>query len=165
MINGTSTTGSYTHTLPNKGGWIAMGDTTGVGDAGTPMYMSANGVLTACTAANLATTVDGSHKWVRVAGDTMTGTLVLSKTTDASGNTAAEPALIVGGTSTTAHIQIDTNEILAKDNGTTPGTLFLQDTTGKVVVAGSGGLEITNGSTYFGSSGDWYFDTSGQGNT
>ena len=84
--------------------------------------------------------------YVKKAGDTMTGTLILSKTTDASGTADNKPALIVGGVSTGAHIEIDNNEILAKSNGTTPTTLYLQDTTGTVNVSGSGGLQVFNGS-------------------
>ena len=54
------------------------------------------------------------------------------------------PPLIIG-TSTAQHIEIDNNEILSKSNGTTPSTLYLQDSTGGVVVAGSGGLNVNNG--------------------
>ena len=69
---------------------------------------------------------------------TITGTLVLSKTTDASGKENKSPALIVGGTATTAHIEIDSNEIMAKSNGTTPSGLSLNSDGGNVYI-GSGG--------------------------
>lgn len=69
---------------------------------------------------------------------TISGTLVLSKTTDASGKANNSPALIVGGTATTAHIEIDSNEIMAKSNGTTPSGLSLNSDGGNVYI-GSGG--------------------------
>ena len=56
---------------------------------------------------------------------TFTGTVVLSKATDAAPDANNSPALIVGGTATAAHIEIDNNEIIAKSNGTTEGVLNL----------------------------------------
>lgn len=70
---------------------------------------------------------------------TVTGTLVLSKTTDASGTENKSPALIVGGKATANHIEMDSNEILAKSDGTTPTTLCLNTDGGKVYV-GKGGI-------------------------
>ena len=78
-------------------------------------------------------------------GGTITGTVILSKVQDASGTADNKPALIVGGASTAQHIEIDGNEILSKTNGTTSGILYLQDSTGEVRVAGTGGLSVTNG--------------------
>lgn len=66
-------------------------------------------------------------------------TLVLSKTTDASGTADNKPALIVGGTSDQAHIEMDANEILAKSNGSTPVGLNLNTDGGNVYVGRSGG--------------------------
>ena len=50
---------------------------------------------------------------------TKSGSLILSKTTAASATADNKPALIVGGASTAAHIEIDKNQIIAKSNGTT----------------------------------------------
>lgn len=73
---------------------------------------------------------------VNKAGDTITGSLILSKTTDASGTADNGPALIVGGTRTTAHIEMDGNEIMAKSNGTTPANLYLNGDGGQVYING-----------------------------
>lgn len=89
------------------------------------------------------------------------GTLTLSKTQDASGTANNSPALIIGGIATGQHIEIDGNEILAKTDGTTPGTLYLQDSSGEVRIAGTGGLTvsqasivITKGNLWSGTDGD-----------
>lgn len=90
------------------------------------------------TVARTLTLLDGNGN------TTIPGSLNLSSTADAAGGTAGSPPLIIG-TSTGQHIEIDNNEILSKSNGTTPSILYLQDSTGGVVVAGSGGLNVSNG--------------------
>ena len=74
---------------------------------------------------------------VAKAGDTMTGTLILAKTQDASSTANNKPALIIGGTDTDVHIEIDSNEIIAKSNGTTGDKLWLQDGYGELGLCGS----------------------------
>lgn len=56
---------------------------------------------------------------------TATGTVTLSKTTDAATGSNAGPALIVGGTGTSAHLEFDSNEIIAKQSGTQAAALYL----------------------------------------
>lgn len=70
---------------------------------------------------------------------TFTDTTVFSKTQDAHGTLDYGPALIVGGTRTTAHIEIDNNEVLAKASGTAVSNLYLNQEGGSVVI-GAGGL-------------------------
>jgi hypothetical protein len=83
--------------------------------------------------------------YLKRAGGTVTGTLILSRTTDLSGTANNKPALIIGGTDAQAHIEIDNNEIQAKANGTSVGALYLQpdggvcNVNGKRVVRGTGG--------------------------
>ena len=82
----------------------------------------------------------GNSDFVNVSGDTMTGTLILSKTQDAAATSAStQPALIVGGLQNAQHLEIDGNEILSKSNGTTAATLYLNNEGGLVQV-GNGGL-------------------------
>ena len=75
-------------------------------------------------------------------GGAVSGTLVLSKTQDASGTTNNSPALIVGGTATQAHIEMDANEIMAKSNGTTPTDLYINSDGGNVHIGKNNGLTI-----------------------
>lgn len=81
-----------------------------------------------------------------LAGGTVTGTLILSKVADADGDAYTDPALVVGGEPDTYHLELDNNEIQAKQNETTPGNLFLNSNGGKVTV-GEGGLE-TDGNVW-----------------
>lgn len=80
------------------------------------------------------------------------GTLVLSKTKDASGTADNSPALIVGGTSTQPHLEFDANEITAKSDETTSSSLWLNNNGGSVYIGnkGTGNLfgicqEVTQG--------------------
>lgn len=64
---------------------------------------------------------------VSKAGDTISGTLILSKNTDASPTEDKRPALIVGGQPTAAHMEFDANEIIAKKNATEMDFLWLNE--------------------------------------
>ena len=83
------------------------------------------------------------HVLLKAVEAIFSGTVTLNKTTDASGTADNGPALIVGGTRDAAHIEVDSNEILAKSDGTTPAILNL-NTNGGVVAVGSGGLQPAN---------------------
>ena len=69
-----------------------------------------------------------------LSGGTVTNTITISNTTDASGTSDNKPALIIGGTSTQAHIEIDNNELMAKNNATTPADLYINNEGGVVRV-------------------------------
>lgn len=90
-------------------------DTAYVGTDGC-LYSGGNKVLTSHQ--------DISGK-VSKTGDTVSGTLVLSKRGDASGTADNSPALIVGGTVSQTHIEMDENEIVAKSDATHGADLFL----------------------------------------
>lgn len=72
------------------------------------------------------------------------GTLVLTNKNDANPTDYNSPALVVGGVTTEAHLEIDTNEILAKRNETTADNLFLNDDVERdgVRVGVSGSIDI-----------------------
>ena len=63
--------------------------------------------------------------------------VVFRRTTDAAGSADKGPAVIIGGMRTAAHIEIDSNEIVAKSNGTTETVLYLNETTANVRIGGS----------------------------
>ena len=67
---------------------------------------------------------------------TTDGTLYLTKTTDLSGTANNHPALIVGGTDTAAHLEVDANEIHAKATGTTVAPLYLNHDGGNTYLSG-----------------------------
>lgn len=78
-------------------------------------------------------------------GGTVTGTTVFSKTTDASGTANNQPALIVGGIATAAHMEIDANEIMAKSNGTSTAPIYINNDGGDVNIGGASSNTILKG--------------------
>ena len=76
-----------------------------------------------------------------------TGTLYLVKNTAASSSSNNKPALIVGGSDTAAHLEFDSNSIIAKNNGTTAGVLTLQDGLTTASYLKLGNLTIGSGDT------------------
>ena len=93
------------------------------------------------TPAGIGASPTHTHPYLNTAGGTVTGTLVLSKTQDASATANNSPALIVGGAATAAHLEFDGNEIMAKTNGTTAGTININLEGGDVVIGKSGGTQ------------------------
>lgn len=78
-------------------------------------------------------------EYLPLSGGEVTGTLIVSKVMGANGDSYTSPALVVGGKPNTHHLELDNNEIQAKQNETTTGNLFLNSNGGKVTV-GEGGL-------------------------
>lgn len=75
-----------------------------------------------------------------LSGGTMTGKLIINNTNDIIVGTTNTGALLIGPP-TGAHIALDQNEIMAKNSGTTAGTLFLNNEGGLVQIGG-GGLKV-----------------------
>lgn len=85
------------------------------------------------------------------AGDkNFTGTVAFVKTADASGVSGNYPAVIIGGAATSAHLELDANEIMAKGSINSVAPLYLNNE-GGVVDIGLGGMNIrghiTSGAT------------------
>ena len=83
-------------------------------------------------------------------GGSVSGTLHLSGTTDASGTAANNPPLIIGS-KTGTHLELDNNEIMGKSNGTTPGDLTINNDGGNTTIGGTvtlkSPLTVGNGGT------------------
>lgn len=112
------------------------------------------GSITGNAASATKATQDGdgntiSSTYLPLTGGTVTGTLILSKTSDTSGTTNTSPALIIGGTATQPHIEIDNNEIQCKDSATTTKALYINLDGGSVNV-GEGGF-VSRGNVTVGS--------------
>lgn len=69
---------------------------------------------------------------------------IFTSTADASGTAAGTPPLIVGN-ATGAHIEVDSNEIMAKTNGTSVAALFINTDGGNVTIGNASSTVIISG--------------------
>ena len=115
-------------------------------NGGTVVANTFDGNATTATTATKATQdSDGNainSTYLKLSGGTVTGTLTLSKNTDAEATTDNSPPLIIGN-QTGKHLELDNNELMAKDSATTAGVLYINNNGGEVV-AGSGGFRSRN---------------------
>lgn len=107
-------------------------DTTTSRTANT-VLAAPNGSAGAATFRKLVA-ADLPDSYLPTSGGTVSGTLVLSKTQDASGTANNSPALIVGGAATSTHLELDANEIMAKTNGTSTAALYINNDGGNVYI-------------------------------
>ena len=75
-----------------------------------------------------------------VGGLNVSGTVTLTKTTDASATANNSPALILGGAVTAPHLELDANEIMAKNTATTTAPLYLNAGGGRVSLGADLGI-------------------------
>lgn len=115
--------------------YAALRLTTDDSDTGALIFKNGSG-RTADGGANTLTIRNDSGD-VRLDDNvTVTGTLYLSRTTDAAGTADNRPALIIGPV-TGEHLEFDGNEIMAKATATTTSTLYLQNEGGAVNIGSS----------------------------
>ena len=141
-INDAPSDGNYYARKDNS--WIVVADSGGSSTASVT-WGAIVGSLS--SQQDLQEALDGkasashTHSYLPLSGGTVTGTVVLSKTTDIGGTSSASPALIVGGASSAQHLEFDGNEIMSKSNATTVSPLYI-NLDGGLVVVGTGGLEV-----------------------
>ena len=140
--NGTSENArSNALTVDWSGNVETAGDITAAGDLYSGTMRVALEGHTHTPASIGAAAASHTHDYLPLAGGEVTGTLKLTKDTDASGTADKQPALMIGDDDGT-HLEIDGNEIMAKASGTTTANLNL-NADGGLVVVGSGGMRTT----------------------
>lgn len=125
--------------------------TTSWGKAGYSTVANVKSILGLGSAAYTASTAYAASNhnhdstYLKLSGGTMTGQLVINKNTGLSATAANACALVIGGTQTAAHIEIDPNEIQAKSNGTTATALYLNNGGGTVYLSNGTAISAANG--------------------
>ena len=110
-------------------------------NGGTVVANTFEGNATTATTATKATQdSDGNainSTYLKLSGGTVTGSLILSRTTDAEATADNSPALIIGS-KTGQHLEFDGNELMSKASATTTGTLYVNNNGGQVVIGTDG---------------------------
>ena len=86
-----------------------------------------------------------SGNYLPLSGGTVTGRTIFSKRGDADATSDGGAALIIGGTMSESHIEIDDNEIVAKANTSTGDGLYLQWDSGNLYLTRDANVGIGGG--------------------
>lgn len=118
---------------------MTVGSTAGTWTYGSWTTIGADATVNYATTSGKATK-DGngntiSSTYLPLSGGTVTGSLVLSKTTDAPGTANNACPLKIGSVSGT-HLELDGDELMAKSSATATGTLYLNHNGGNVYITG-----------------------------
>lgn len=133
IINSTAAAGSYVMLakMNSTNGYF----THGVYQGSYRFHYTAKSTVDANTNnVTYSTTFGENGSWSFPAAVSIAGTLTLTRAQDGSGTADSKPALIVGGDSTAAHLELDSNEIMAKATGTTTAPLYINNDGGTVYI-------------------------------
>lgn len=141
------------------GGNVAAISAT-VGDANTPVYLNAGTITTTgksfanYVALTGAQTISGNKTFSGAntfsGTNTFSGQVILTKNTDGAGTAANAVPLIVGGAQTAKHLELDSDELMAKSNGTTASALYINNDGGIVYIGNAGkGVAVNSSSAFY----------------